>query len=76
MTITLIDARNPVWSNAEQTSITLECKFSHYAAMGMTENDGYYPFTADKNDLELHGKRIYENAVNGDYGTIGAYTGD
>jgi hypothetical protein len=44
--------------------------------MGMTENDGYYPFTADKNDLELHGKRIYENAVNGDYGTIGAYTGD
>jgi len=76
MSMTLIDAKNPVWSNAEQTLITLECKFSHYEAAGMTENDGYYLFTASPNDLELHGRQIYANAVNGDYGTIGAYTGD
>mgnify|MGYP006211808729 FL=1 len=73
---TLIDAKNPVWANEEQTLITLECKFSHYASIGLTENDGYYLFAADPNDPELHGRQIYANAVNGDYGTIGAYTGD
>tara|TARA_B100000212_G_scaffold173701_1_gene130664 strand:+ start:395 stop:646 length:252 start_codon:yes stop_codon:yes gene_type:complete len=73
---TLIDAKNPVWANKEQTLITLECKFSHYAGIGLTENDGYYLFGADPNDPELHGRQIYANAVNGDYGTIGAYTGD
>ena len=70
---TLIGARNPVWANEERTLISLECKFSHYESMGLTENDGYYGFTADPNDLEEHGRQIYANAVNGDYGTVGAY---
>lgn len=70
---TLIDAKNPVWANEEQTVIELDCKFSHYAAIGITENDGYLSFTADPNDPEAHGRQIYANAVNGDYGTVGAY---
>ena len=70
---TLIDAKNPVWANEEKNLITLECKFSHYANLGMTENDGYYEFLADPNDVEEHGRQIYANAVNGDYGSIGAY---
>ena len=73
---TLIDARNPRWMDAENTSIVLECKFSHYADIGMTENDGYYEFGASPDDVEEHGRQIYAAAVNGDYGTIGAYTGD
>ena len=73
---TLIGAKNPAWGNKEKTLICLECKFSHYAGIGLTENDGYYLFGADPNDPELHGRQIYANAVNGDYGTIGAYTGD
>ena len=32
---TLIDAKNPRWMDEEKTSIVLECKFSHYADMGM-----------------------------------------
>ena len=70
---TLIGAKNPVWANEEQTKIYLDCKFSHYADIGMTENNGYYGFLADPNDTEEHGRQIYAAAVNGDYGTIGAY---
>ena len=70
---TLIDAKNPVWANEEQTVIELDCKFSHYASLGITENDGYLPFLANPNDAEAHGRQIYANAVNGDYGTVGAY---
>lgn len=70
---TLLGAKSPVWANEEQTLIELQCKFSHYESLGLTENDGYYPFTASPNDAEAHGRQIYANAVNGDYGTVGAY---
>lgn len=70
---TLLGAKSPVWANEEQTLIELQCKFSHYESLGLTENDGYYPFTASPNDTEAHGRQIYANAVNGDYGTVGAY---
>ena len=70
---TLLGAKNPVWANEENSLILLDCKFSHYHALGMTENDGYYGFLANPNDPEEHGRQIYANAVNGDYGTVGAY---
>jgi len=70
---TLVGAKNPVWANEEQTLIQLDCKFSHYSSIGITENDGYLSFLADPNDTEEHGRQIYANAVNGDYGTVGAY---
>ena len=54
---TLLGAKNPVWGDADKTFIILDCKFSHYANIGMTENDGYYPFTATPNDDEEHGKQ-------------------
>ena len=73
---TLIGAKNPAWGNKEKTLICLECKFSHYASIGLTENDGYYLFVANPNDPELHGRQIYANAVKGDYGSIDAYPGD
>ena len=70
---TLIDAKNPKWMDEEKTSIVLECKFSHYADMGMTENDGYYEFGATPDDPEEHGRQILEKAKAGDYGTVGDY---
>ena len=70
---TLIGARNPVWFDSDQTMVELECKFSHYADLGLTENDGYYKFLATADDTEPHGVQIYNNCINGDYGTIGAY---
>ena len=64
---TLIDAKNQRWMDEEKTSIVLECKFSHYADMGMTENDGYYEFGATPDDPEEHGRQILEKAKAGDY---------
>ena len=70
---TLIDAKNPVWANKEQTLIQLDCKFSHYAAIGITENNGYLSFMADPDDPEEHGRQIFEKAKAGDYGTVGDF---
>ena len=70
---TLIDAKNPKWMDEEKTSIVLECKFSHYADLGMTENNGYYEFGATPDDPEEHGRQIFEKAKAGDYGTVGDY---
>ena len=70
---TLIDAKNPRWMDEEKTSIVLECKFSHYADLGMTENNGYYEFGATPDDPEEHGRQIFEKAKAGDYGTVGDY---
>jgi hypothetical protein len=39
----------------------------------MTENNGYYEFGADPNDVEEHGRQIFEKAKAGDYGTVGDY---
>ena len=70
---TLIDAKNPRWMDEKKTSIVLECKFSHYADMGMTENDGYYEFGASPDDVEPHGVEIFNKAKAGDYGTVADY---
>ena len=70
---TLNYAKNPKWMDEEKTSIVLECKFSHYADLGMTENNGYYEFGATPDDPEEHGRQILEKAKAGDYGTVGDY---
>ena len=70
---TLLGAKNPVWANEENTLIQLDCKFSHYASLGITENDGYAAFMAAPNDIEEHGRQIFEKAKAGDYGTVGDY---
>ena len=70
---TLIDAKNPVWANEEKTLIQLDCKFSHYASLGITENDGFISFLANPEDLEEHGRLIFTNAKKGEYGTVGEY---
>ena len=70
---TLIGAKNPVWGDEKKTFILLDCKFSHYADIGMTENNGYYSFGASPDDIEEHGRQIFEKAKAGDYGTVGDY---
>lgn len=66
-TCKLIDARNPVWANAEQNFITVEAKWEHL------ESEGYLPFGANPNDVEAHGRDLYQRCVNGEFGTVGAY---
>tara|TARA_R100001086_G_C11699951_1_gene221068 strand:- start:49 stop:306 length:258 start_codon:yes stop_codon:yes gene_type:complete len=70
---TLVDAKNPRWGDEDKTFIILECKFSHYAEIGMTENNGYYEFGADPDDIEAHGVEIFNKAKAGEYGTVADY---
>ena len=43
--------------------IDCEAKFSHIP-------DEWLPFTATHDDVEEHGRTLYQNALNGDYGAI------
>ena len=43
--------------------IDCEAKFSHLP-------DEWLPFTATHDDVEEHGRTLYQNALNGDYGAI------
>lgn len=67
MSFTVSDAKNPVWANDDKNAITLDVNFAELAG------DDYVSFTASPGDTEEHGRTIYANAVNGDYGTITDY---
>ena len=67
-TCILIDAKNPKWGNAEHTLIDVEAKFEHYP-----EEWGYLPFMANPEDVEAHGRDLYQRCVNGEFGTIAEY---
>ena len=63
---TINNARNPKWADYAQTAINIEVDFDEL-------DEEYVPFTAISDDTEAHGRTIYENAVNGDYGEIAAF---
>jgi len=63
----LIDARNPRWTSTEQTSIVVEAKWQHL------ESEGYLEFHATPNDVEAHGRDLYQRCINGEFGTIAEY---
>ena len=66
MQATLTSLNNPVWSNAEQTTIDCNITTSQLGAEVL-------PFTASQNDVESHGRAIFADIVAGAYGAIGAY---
>jgi hypothetical protein len=57
---------NPIWSNAEHTAIDCFITTSQFG-------DEILPFTADKNDVEAHGRAIFNDLVLGKYGPIADY---
>lgn len=67
MSFTVTDAKNPVWANDDKNAITLDVNFAEMPG------DDYVSFTASPSDTMEHGRTIYANAVNGDYGTITDY---
>lgn len=67
MIIEYTNARNPVWANAQQTTIDIEVNFEHL-------DEEYVLFTADPLDVEAHSVEIYNRAVAGDFGAIADYT--
>jgi len=66
MSYTYTTARNPAWGNAAQTFIEIEVNFDHLS-------DEFVDFAANPLDDEPHGVEIYNRAVAGDFGAIGAY---
>jgi len=66
MSIKLVEAKNPVWGNAENTSVVVECNFEHLP-------EEFVPFRAIANDVEKHGKEIFACAIAGDFGPIAPY---
>lgn len=67
--ITYVDVRNPKWHNSAQTMIECEVDFGHIGDTG-----DYVPFIAVASGDYNHTHQIYAECVNGDYGTVAAYT--
>ena len=57
---------NPRWANEEHTRIDCEITTSQFG-------NEVLPFTADKNDVEAHGRAIFAAIVAGKYGAITEY---
>lgn len=66
MQATLTSLTNPVWADAEHTSIDCVITTSQFG-------DELLPFTADSNDVAAHGRAIFADLVAGVYGPIGEY---
>lgn len=62
----LTSLSNPRWSNAAHTTIDCEITTSQFG-------EEVLPFTADKNDVEPHGRTIFDDIVTGKYGPIAEY---
>jgi hypothetical protein len=61
-----LQARNPIWANAEHTRINCEVNFNHLP-------DEFVPFTADPTDVMEYSKTIFDECVAGQYGEIAEY---
>lgn len=66
MQSTLTSLTNPVWADAEHTRIDCVITISQFG-------DEKLPFTADQNDVEAHGRKIFSALVAGVYGPIADY---
>jgi hypothetical protein len=58
--------KNPIWANAEHTTINCEVNFNHLL-------DEFVPFTADPTDIMEYSKTIFDECVAGQYGEIAEY---
>lgn len=58
-------ANSPRWANAENTLIDIAVKWDEMA--------GEIPFTASATDVEEYGRKLFEAAVAGEFGSIAAY---
>lgn len=63
----LTSLKNPKWANDEHTIIDCEITTNQFG-------DEILPFTANPNDVEMHGKLIFQDIISGKYGPIGEYS--
>lgn len=62
----LTSLANPIWADVEHTRIDCFITTSQFG-------DEQLPFTADQNDVEAHGRIIFEELVAGVYGPVGEF---
>lgn len=62
----LTSVSDPRWANQEHTRIDCVITTSQFGAEQL-------PFTADMNDVEPHGRGIFQDLVDGKYGPIAEY---
>lgn len=61
----IISVKNPIFSSEDQSSIDCLLEIDAFPAP--------IPFTASKNDVEEHGRKIYKDLIAGVYGEVAAY---
>lgn len=66
-TRTLVSARSPAYANPDSTAIRLMCVFEEL------KQYGEIPFVAAENDVESHGRDIFQRALAGEFGAVAAY---
>lgn len=62
----LISLLNPRWADSEHTMIDCEITTSQFG-------EEVLPFTASVDDVELHGRLVFKDIVDGLYGPIAEY---
>lgn len=62
----LTSLANPVWADAEHTSIVCQITTSQFG-------DEVLPFTASPADVEAHGREIFADIISGKYGDIAEF---
>lgn len=60
--LTILDAKNPVYSDA---GVNMEVLFS--------EIGEWIPFHATEHDTEEHGRELYQRAIDGEFGVVAPY---
>lgn len=65
MKLNLLKAENPRWTDKNKTSITLDVLFKEHV-----NTYGILPFNASPNDVEEHGRKIFEDAKAGKFGKV------
>ncbi len=65
MKFEVLSVRAPAWSDPERTQIDCIVRFAIYA--------NELPFTARADDVEEHGRQIFERCVRGEFGEISPY---
>lgn len=66
MQAVLTSVTNPRWANVDQTMIDCQITTSQFG-------EEVLPFTANQNDVEAHGRKIFADLVDGRYGPIAEY---
>jgi len=57
--------QNPQWVDNDKTAINCEVDFD--------DIDGFTPFTANPNDTVEHGRKIYQELIEGKWGVIAEF---